>query len=151
MRLRYLWDKLSHIPATTEGLHLFQVWYYQVLFFLFPLSLCYFLFVLSFSYLPSSVISSPSLPIFTVYLFSLSLPFAPLYFSPFVPPLLCPPHLCLLRLFLLNTLLIFPFAVFSFQSSFIFPSLHTAFYSSSNSTCVCSSFLAGLRVDERAG
>jgi hypothetical protein len=45
-------------------------------------------------------------------------------------------------------LLLLLFAVFSIPSSFIFPYLPTAFSSSSNSTCFCSSFLAGLRVDE---
>jgi len=108
----------------------------------------------SFSYchiliFPLQLFLLPFLPFFTVNFFSLSLPSTPLYFSPFVPPLLCPPYSSLLRLlFLLNPLLLLSFAVFSVASSFIFPYLFAAFSSSSNSICFCSSFLAGLRVDE---
>lgn len=97
-----------HHTSMLEALRLLQVWYYEVLCFVFLISLRYFLFVLSYSYLPSSVISSPFLPFFTVNLFSLSLPSTPLYFSPFVPSLLCPLYLSVLRLlFLLNRLLVF--------------------------------------------
>lgn len=97
-----------HHTSMLGALRLLQVWYYEVLCFVFPVSLCYFLFVLSYSYLPTSVISSPFLPFFTVNLISLSLPSTPLCFSPFVPSLLCPPYLSLLRLlFLLNPLLLF--------------------------------------------
>ena len=154
MRQRYLWYKVSHIPATIllcRRLYVcsLQVWYYEVLCFVFPISLCNFLFVLSYSYLPFSVISSPFLPFFTVNsLFSFSSLYS-VIFSPLVRSLHCPPYLSLLRLlFLLNPLLLLSFAVFSVQSSFIFPYLPAAFSSSSNSTSFCSSFLAGLRVDE---
>jgi hypothetical protein len=69
-----------HHISMLEALRLLQLRYYEVLCFVFPISLCYFLSVLSYSYLPCSVISSPVLPFFTVNLFSLCLPSTPLYF-----------------------------------------------------------------------
>jgi hypothetical protein len=121
MRQRYLWYKVSHIPATTLlcwRLYIcskFGITKFCALCSPYPcacsFSYCHILiFTLQLFPLPSF------LPFFTVNFFSRSLPSTPLYFSPFVPPLLCPPYLSLLRLLFFKTLC-FSYHLLSFPSS----------------------------------
>lgn len=112
MRQRYLWYKVSRIPATA-----LLCWRLYVCskfgITKFCASCSSYSCAASFKYchiliFPLQLFPLPSfLPSFTVNLSSLSLPSTPLYFSPFVPSLLCSPYLSLLRLFLLNPLLLF--------------------------------------------
>jgi len=68
-----------HHTSMLGALRLLQVWYYEVLCFVFPISLCYFLFVLSYSYLPSSVISSSFL--YCQFLLSFSSLYSVVFFA----------------------------------------------------------------------